>query len=102
MNSQPMLSSTIPISTISNPTYMNSSAFTSEPIKPFDGLDQNYTSEDYLQQIEALGCTRSTTTFSLGLQPSADHEYEIFARSTYGFLTMFINWYIPYLVPSPQ
>ena len=45
--------STIPQSTISQPTFTNSSTSISEPIKPFDGLDHNYTPEEYLQHIEA-------------------------------------------------
>ena len=36
----------------------------SEPIKPFDGLDHNYTPEKFFQHIEAR------VTFSLGLQPT--------------------------------
>ena len=35
--------STITQSTVSQPTYINSSTSNSEPIKPFDGLDYNYT-----------------------------------------------------------
>ena len=41
--------STIPQSTISQPTFINSSISISEPIKPFDSLDHNYTPEEYLQ-----------------------------------------------------
>ena len=52
--------STISNNTISHPTYINSSTSISEPIKPFDGLDHNYTPEEYLQHIEAR------VTFSLG------------------------------------
>ena len=52
--------STIPQSTVSKPTYKNSSTPISEPIKPFDGLDHNYTPEEYLQHIEAR------VTLSLG------------------------------------
>ena len=61
--------STITHSTMSHPTYINSSTSISEPIKPFDGLDHNYTPEEYLQHIEAR------VTFSLGLQPTSEHEY---------------------------
>ena len=61
--------STTPKSTIATPVYTNSSTTISEPIKPFDGLDHNYTSKEYLQHIDAL------VTFSLGLQPTSDHEY---------------------------
>ena len=56
--------------TMSHPTYINSSTSISEAIKPFDGLDHNYTPEEYLQNIEAR------VTFSLGLQPTSEHEYK--------------------------
>ena len=56
--------STISHNTMSHPTYINSSTSISEAIKPFDGLDHNYTPEEYLQHIEAR------VTFSLGLQPT--------------------------------
>ena len=56
--------------TMSHPTYINSSTSISEPIKSFDGLDHNYTTEEYLQNIEAR------VTFSLGLQPTLEHEYK--------------------------
>ena len=45
--------STIPQSTVSQPTYKNSSTSISQSIKPFDGLDHNYSPEEYLQHIEA-------------------------------------------------
>ena len=45
--------STISQNTISQPTYINSSTSISEPIKPFDGLDHNYTPEENLQHFEA-------------------------------------------------
>ena len=61
---------TIPQSKVLHPTYINSSTSISEPIKPFDGLDHNHTPEKYLQHVEAR------VTFSLGLQPSSDHEYK--------------------------
>ena len=38
--------SNISHNTISHPTYINSSTSISEPIKPFDGLDHNYTLEE--------------------------------------------------------
>ena len=38
--------STIPQSTVSHPTYINSSTSISEPIKPFDCLDHKYTPEE--------------------------------------------------------
>ena len=60
--------STISHNTMSHPTYINSSTSISEPIKPFDGLDHNYTPEEYSQHIEAR------VTFSLGLQPTWEHE----------------------------
>ena len=53
--------STVSHNTMSRPTYINFSTSISEPIKPFDGLDHNYTPEEYLQHIEAR------VTFSLGL-----------------------------------
>ena len=63
--------STTPLTTLNTPTYTNSSASISEPIKPFDGLDHNYTREEYLQHIEVR------VTFSLGLQPTTALEYKI-------------------------
>ena len=54
------LPTTISHNTMSHPTFINSSTSISEPIKPFDGLDHNYTPEEYLQHIEAR------VTFSLG------------------------------------
>ena len=62
--------STISHNTISHPTCINSSTLISEPIKPFDGLDHNYTPEEYLQHIEAR------VIISLGLQPTSEHEYK--------------------------
>ena len=56
--------STISQITIPQPTYINCSTSVSERIKPFDGLDHDYTPEEYLQHIEAR------VTFSLGLQPT--------------------------------
>ena len=53
--------STISHNTMSHPTYNISSTSISEPIKHFDGLDHNYTPEEYLQHIEAR------VTFSIGL-----------------------------------
>ena len=54
------LPTTISHNTMPHPTFINSSTSISEPIKPFDGLDHNYTPEEYLQHIEAR------VTFSLG------------------------------------
>ena len=56
--------------TYTTPTFMHSSTSISEPIKPFDGLDHQYTPEEYLQNIDAR------VTFSLGLQPSNPFEYK--------------------------
>ena len=60
--------STLSQNTISQPTYINSSTSISEPIEPFDGFDFYYTPEEYLQHFEAR------VTFSLGLQPTSEHE----------------------------
>ena len=46
-----------PQPTISQPTYITFSTSISDPMKPFDGLDHNYTPEEYLQ-------------------PTSDHEYK--------------------------
>ena len=62
--------STLLLFTVSNPKYINSSASISEPIKSFDGLELKCTPEENLQPIEAR------VTFSLGLQPSTEHEYK--------------------------
>ena len=71
VNNHTTSSSTLPLTTISNPSYINSLASISEPMKPFDGVDHKYTLEEYLQHIEA------PVTFSLGLQPSTEHEYKL-------------------------
>ena len=65
---------------MSHPTYINSSTSISEPIKPFDGLDHNYTPEEYLQHIEAR------VTFSLGLQPTSEHEYKFWHARRMAFI----------------
>ena len=78
--------STIPQSTVLNANYINSSLSFSEPIKPFDGLDHNYTPEETLQHIEAR------VTFSLGLQPMSEHEYEFWHARRMVFL-MILNWH---------
>ena len=44
-------------------TFMNMSASIPEPMKPFDGLDNSYTPEEYLQQVEAR------LTFAIGEEP---------------------------------
>ena len=79
--------------TMSHPTYINSSTSISEPIKPFDGLDHNYTSEEYLQHIEAR------VTFSLGLQPTSEHEYKFWHARCMAFIQCSLtgtalSWYI--------
>ena len=85
--------STITPNTMSHPTYINSSTSISEPIKPFDGPDHNYTPEEYLQHIEAR------VTFSLGLQPTLEHEYKIWHARRMAFIQCFLtgtalSWYI--------
>ena len=85
--------STISHNTMSHPTYINSSTSISEPIKPFDGLDHNYTPEDYLQHIEAR------VTFSLGLQPTSEHEYKFWHARRMAFIQCSLtgtalSWYI--------
>ena len=85
--------STLPQSTLSQPTFINSSTSISEPIKPFDGLDHNYTPEEYLQHIEAR------VTFSLGLQPTSEHEYIFWHARRMAFIQCYLtgtalSWYI--------
>ena len=85
--------STISHNTMSHSTYINSSTSISEPIKPFDGLDHNYTPEEYLQHIEAR------VTFSLGLQPTSEHEYKIWHAPRMAFIQCSLtgtalSWYI--------
>ena len=85
--------STIPHNTMSHPTYINSSTSISEPIKPFDGLDYNYTPEESLQHIEAR------VTFSLGLQPTSEHEYIFWHARRMAFIQCSLtgtalSWYI--------
>ena len=85
--------STLSKHTISQPTYINSSPSTSEPIKPFDGLDHNYTPEEYLQHIEAH------VTFSLGLQPTFENEYKFWHARRMAFIQCSLtgtalSWYI--------
>ena len=83
---------------MSQPTYINSSTSISEPIKPFDGLDHNYTPEEYLQHIEAR------VTFSLGLQPSSEHEYKFWHARRMAFIQCSLtgtalSWYIRLTTP---
>ena len=85
--------STITPNTMSHPTYINSSTSISEPIKPFDGLDHNYTPEEYLQHIEAR------VTYSLGLQPTLEHEYKFWHARRMAFIQCSLtgtalSWYI--------
>ena len=65
----------------------------SELIKPFDGLDHNYTPEECLQHIEAR------VTFSLGLQPTSDYEYKFWHARRMAFIQCSLtgtclSWYI--------
>ena len=85
--------STISQNIISQPTYINSSTSISELIKRFDGLDQNYTPEEYLQHIEAR------FTFSLGLQPTSENQYKFWHARRMAFIQCSItgtalSWYI--------
>ena len=85
--------STITHSTLSHPTYINSSTSISEPNKPFDGLDHNYTPEEYLQHIEVR------VTFSLGLQPTSEPEYKFWHACRMVFIQCSLrgtalSWYI--------
>ena len=78
---------------MSHSTYINSSTLISEPIKPFDGLDHNYTRDEYLQHIEAR------VTFSLGLQPTSEHEYKFWHARRMAFIQCSLtgtalSWYI--------
>ena len=85
--------STISHNTISHPTNINSSTSISEPLKPFDGLDHNYTPEEYLQHIEAR------VAFSLGLQPTSEHKYIFWHARRMAFIQCSLTgtalrWYI--------
>ena len=85
---------TIPQSTISQPTFITFSTSISEHIKPFDGLDHNYTPEEYLQHIEAR------VTFALGLQPTSENEYKFWHARPMVFIQCSLtgtalSWYIP-------
>ena len=84
---------TLPLSTLSTPTYINSATSISEPIKHFDGLDHNYTPEEYLQHIEAR------VTFSLGLQPTTVNKYNFWHARRMAFIQCSLtgtalSWYI--------
>ena len=85
--------STLSHNTLPQPTYINASTSISEPIKPFDGLYHNYTPEEYLQHIEAR------VTFSLGLQPTSEHEYKFWHARRMAFIQCSLtgtalSWYI--------
>ena len=61
--------------------------------QPFDGLDHNYTPEEYLQHIEAR------VTFSLGLQPTSENEYKYWHARRMAFIQCSltgtaVSWYI--------
>ena len=78
---------------MSHPTYINSSTSISEPIKSFDGLDHIYTPEEHLQHIEAR------VSFSLGLQPTSEHEYKFWHARRMVFIQCSLtgtalSWYI--------
>ena len=78
---------------MSHPTYINSSSSISEPNKPFDGVDHDYTPEEYLQHIDAR------VTFSLGLQPTSEHEYKFLLARRMAFILCPLtgrafSWYI--------
>ena len=72
--------STISQNTIPQPTFINSLNSISEPIKPFDCLDHNYTPEENLQHIEAR------VAFSLGSQPTSQHEYKVWHARRMAFI----------------
>ena len=85
--------STISQNTIPQPTYINSSTSVSEPNKPFGGLDHNYLPEESLQHIEPR------VTFSLGLQPTSEHEYKFWHARRMTFIQCSLtgtalSWYI--------
>ena len=85
--------STISHNTMSHPKYINSSTSISEPNKLFDGLDHNYTPEEYLQHIEAR------VTFSLGLQSTSEHENKFWHARRMAFIQCSLtgtalSWYI--------
>ena len=78
---------------MSHPTYIPSSTSISEPNDLFDGLDDNYTPEENLQHIEAR------VTFSLGLQPTSEHEYKFWHARCMAFIQCSLtgtafSWYI--------
>ena len=85
--------STLSQNTLSQQIYINSATSISEPIKPFDGLDHNYTPEEYLQHIG------TRVRFSLGLQPTSEHEYKFWHARRMAFTQCSLSgtalsWYI--------
>ena len=87
--------------TIPLPTYIISSTSISEPIKPFDGLDRNYTPEEYIQHIEAR------VTFFLDLQPTSDYRYKLWHARRMAFIQCSFtgtapSWYIRLNYPYKQ
>ena len=88
-----MPTSTVPLLKVSNPTYINSSASISESIRRFNCLDQIYTPEEDLHHI------RARVTFSLGTQPTTDHECRFWHARRMAFIQFSLNntalsWYI--------
>ena len=53
---------------IQQDSFINTSASIPEPMKPFDGFDHFYTTEEYLQQVEAR------LTFTIGEEPENNSE----------------------------
>ena len=85
--------STISHNTISHPTYINASTSISENINSSDGLDHKLRPEEYLQQIKAR------VIFSLGLQPTSEHEYKFWHARRMAFILCSLtgtalSWYI--------
>ena len=73
--------------------FINTSASTPEPKKPFDGLDHSYTPEENLQQVEAR------LTFAIGEEPQNNPiEYRSWhnRRMTYiqcSLIGTAVDWY---------
>ena len=55
---------------IQQDTFINIFASMPEPMKPFDGLDHSYTTEKYLQQVEAR------LTFAIGESSSGNPDID--------------------------
>ena len=47
-------------------TFIKTSGSIPEPLKPFEGLDQSYTPDEYLQQVEAR------LIFAIGEEPQSN------------------------------